>query len=56
MPTTLRNEFALLNKVAFDTNHSQNREKIMQWSENIRHLGLEIFEYDHKASEFCEVR
>jgi hypothetical protein len=56
MPTTLRNEFALLNKVAFDANHSQNREKIMQWSENIRHLGLEIFEYDHKASEFCEVR
>ena len=55
MPTTLRNEFALLNKVAFSANHSQNKEKIEQWSENIRHQGLEIFEYDHRASEFYEV-
>jgi len=55
MPTTLRNEFHLLSKVALEANHSQNKEKIEQWSENIRHLGLEIFEYDHRASEFYEV-
>ncbi len=54
MPTTLRNEFDLLTRVATG-NHSQNRENIDKWCENIRSLGIEIFDYDHQKSEFKRV-
>jgi len=55
MPTTLRNEFALLKKIAFDTKLSDNQENIEVWSEKIRELGLEIFDFDHKECEFVRV-
>ena len=52
MPTTLRNEFALLKKIAFDKKLSDNQENIDNWSEKMRRLGLEIFDFDHKKYEF----
>ena len=55
MPTTLRNEFDLLERVAFN-NHSNNIEQIKKWSEKIRELGIEIFGYDHKDCEFLEFK
>ena len=54
MPTTLRNEFDLLERTAFGI-HSKSKEKIENWCENIRKLGLEIFDYDHQKSEFKRV-
>jgi len=51
MPTTLRNEFDLLNSKAFKI-HSFSAEKIENWCEDIRKLGIEIFDYDHQISEF----
>jgi hypothetical protein len=54
MPTTLRNEFDLLERTAFGI-HSKSKEKIENWCENIRKLGLEIFDYDHQISEFRRV-
>ncbi len=54
MPTTLRNEFNLLEHIAFQT-HSDNVEKIKNWSENIRELGIDIFDYDHKDCEFVRI-
>ncbi len=54
MPTTLRNEFNLLKYTALNK-HSKNKEKIDNWSENIRKLGIEIFDYDHNISEFLKV-
>lgn len=54
MPTTLRNEFDLLTRVASEK-HSKNRENIENWCENIRKLGIEIFDYDHQKSEFRRV-
>jgi len=54
MPTTLRNEFELIERTAFK-NHSNNIEYIKEWSEKIRKLGVEIFDYDHKDCEFVRV-
>ena len=54
MPTTLRNEFDLLERTAFGI-HSKSKEKIENWCENIRKLGIEIFDYDHQKSEFRRV-
>lgn len=54
MPTTLRNEFELIERAAFGI-HSYNQEHIEKWSEKIRKLGIEIFDYDHKNSEFVRV-
>lgn len=54
MPTTLRNEFDLLERTAFGI-HSKSKEKIENWCENIRKLGIEIFDYDHQRSEFRRV-
>ena len=54
MPTTLRNEFDLLERTALGI-HSKSKEKIENWCENIRKLGLEIFDYDHQKSEFRRV-
>lgn len=54
MPTTLRNEFDLLERTAFGV-HSKSKENIENWSENIRKLGIEIFDYDHQKSEFKRV-
>lgn len=54
MPTTLRNEFDLLERIALK-NHSENIEHIEKWSEKIRKLGMEIFDYDHKDCEFVRV-
>ena len=51
MPTTLRNEFDLLERTALGT-YSDNQENIKSWSEKIRKLGIEIFDYDHQESEF----
>ncbi|MEK6658236.1 MAG: hypothetical protein AABY36_00980, partial [Campylobacterota bacterium] len=54
MPTTLRNEFELIERNAL-ASHSSSQEKIEQWSENIRKIGIEIFDYDHQKSEFRRV-
>ena len=54
MPTTLRNEFDLIERMA-KGEHSDNQEHIEKWSDNIRKLGVEIFDYDHKCSEFIRV-
>ncbi|PUE66577.1 amidohydrolase family protein [Arcobacter caeni] len=54
MPTTLRNEFDLLERTAFGI-HSKSKEKIENWCENIRKLGIEIFDCDHQKSEFRRV-
>ena len=54
MPTTLRNEFKLIERNAL-ASHSSSQEKIEQWSENIRKTGIEIFDYDHQKSEFRRV-
>jgi len=54
MPTTLRNEFELIERIAFK-NHSDNLEEIKEWSEKIRELGVKIFDYDHKVCEFVRV-
>ncbi len=54
MPTTLRNEFDLLIRVASEK-HSKNKENIENWCEKIRNLGIEIFDYDHQKSEFKKI-
>lgn len=54
MPTTLRNEFDLLERTAYKT-HSDSKEKIEKWSEDIRQLGIETFDFDHQKSEFTRV-
>jgi hypothetical protein len=53
MPTTLRNEFSLLEVHA--QNHCKSNEKIEKWSEDLRQIGLEIFDFDHQKSEFRRV-
>ena len=53
MPTTLRNEFEVIENSALK--HSDSQENIKNWSENIRLLGLDIFDYDHQRSEFKRV-
>ena len=55
MPTTLRNEFILIKETAINANHTKNIEKMEQWAEKIRLLGLEIFDYDHKQYEFTSI-
>lgn len=54
MPTTLRNEFDLIERTAFGK-HSKSKENIEKWSEKIRKLGIEIFDFDHQKSEFSRV-
>ncbi|MEA1956046.1 MAG: hypothetical protein U9N02_06090 [Campylobacterota bacterium] len=54
MPTTLRNEFDLIERMAKDE-HSDNQKRIEKWSDDIRKLGIEIFDFDHKSSEFTRV-
>ncbi len=54
MPTTLRNEFDLLERTAFGI-HSKSKENIETWSENIRKFGVEIFDFDHQVSEFKRI-
>ena len=53
MPTTLRNEFSLLE--FYGKNHCESNEKIEKWSEDLRQIGLEIFDFDHQKSEFRRV-
>jgi len=54
MPTTLRNEFDLLERMAYKT-HSNSKEKIEKWSDDIRKFGVEIFDFDHQRCEFTKV-
>lgn len=54
MPTTLRNEFDLLERTALGV-HSKSKENIKSWSEKVRKFGLEVFDYDHQVSEFTRV-
>jgi len=54
MPTTLRNEFDLLERTAFGI-HSNSKEKIEKWSDDIRKFGVEIFDFDHQQCEFTRV-
>lgn len=54
MPTTLRNEFDLLERTAYKT-HSESKEKIEKWSDEIRKFGVEIFDFDHQDCEFTRV-
>ncbi|MCX6051246.1 MAG: hypothetical protein NTZ60_01920 [Campylobacterales bacterium] len=53
MPTTLRNEFSLLE--FYGKAHCQSNEAVEKWSEDLRQVGLEIFNYDHQKSEFRRV-
>ncbi len=55
MPTTLRNEFSLLERIAIESGHSKSKENIKIWSEKIRDLGVSIFDFDHKKCEFIKV-
>lgn len=54
MPTTLRNEFDLLERIAYKV-HSESKEKIEKWSDSIRQFGVEVFNFDHQKSEFKRV-
>lgn len=54
MPTTLRNEFDLLERTAYKV-HSNSKEKIEKWSDDIRKFGVEIFDFDHQQCEFTRV-
>lgn len=54
MPTTLRNEFDLLERTAYKV-HSDSKEKIERWSDDIRKFGVEIFDFDHQQCEFTRV-
>ena len=54
MPTTLRNEFDLLERTAYKV-HSESKEKIERWSDDIRKFGIEIFDFDHQQCEFTRV-
>jgi len=47
--------FDLLERTAFGV-HSKSKEKIENWCENIRKLGIEIFDYDHQKSEFRRLK
>ena len=53
MPTTLRNEFDLIETHA--RHHSESQEAIEKWSEDLRQIGIEIFDYDHSESEFLKI-
>lgn len=53
MPTTLRNEFSLLEFHA--KNHCASSDKIENWVEELRQIGLDIFDFDHMHSEFRKV-
>ncbi len=53
MPTTLRNEFELIEFHA--QNHCKSNEKIEKWSEDLRQIGIDIFNFNHQKSEFVKV-
>lgn len=53
MPTTLRNEFELIERNALKLTNS--KEFIEKWLEEIRQVGIHIFDYDHQKSEFRKV-
>lgn len=50
MPTTLKNEFELIERHAL--HHCDSNDAIEKWSEDLRKIGLDIFDYDHQKSEF----
>lgn len=50
MPTTIRNEYQNLYIAA--KKHTKNIEKIEKWLENLRKIGIEIFDETHKNYEF----